>query len=116
MASSDASVGMTFFEEITTEDITANGSFVALGARFHEEAGLRTQTLNQMIQVKTSAPDIGVHWSGRTIARLLAEQLNEPTLFTENVQVQEQLSTQKVLKDAEVDLQEDQEAKAELGL
>tara|TARA_R110000803_G_scaffold94488_1_gene162149 strand:+ start:2623 stop:4359 length:1737 start_codon:yes stop_codon:yes gene_type:complete len=116
VASFDASVGMTFFEEITKEDITANGSFVALGARFHEEAGLRTQTLNQMIQVKTSAPDIGVHWSGRTIARLLAEQLNEPTLFTENVQVQEQLSTQKVLKDAEVDLQEDQEAKAELGL
>ena len=112
----DDELGVTLFRSITKEDITAKGKLVPIGARHFSEAARRTQTLNQMLQIKASLPDVGNHLSGKTIAKLLAEEVGEASLFSENVQITESLETQKAVADAQVDLEEDQMDKAEMGL
>jgi hypothetical protein len=71
--------GVFFFEEITKEDIKANGS-------------------------------------GKEFARILADELGEPTLFAENIAVSEQMQTEKMTIEAQVQLQEEQEIAVEKGL
>ena len=61
-------------------------------------------------------PDVGVHFSGLTIAKIIADEVKEPGLFGQNIQVDETLETQKIANDAAVDLEEDQQNKAEAGL
>jgi hypothetical protein len=54
--------------------------------------------------------------SGKEFARLLADELGEPALFGENVTVVEQMETQKVATEAQVDFEEDQQIAMEQGL
>jgi hypothetical protein len=68
------------------------------------------------MQIKASDPTVGVHMSGKLVAKLLAEELREDALYGENVLVFEQMATQKAQLDAEADMQEDLEVKAEQGL
>ena len=46
---------------------------------------------------------------------MLADELGEPALFGENVAVSEQLETQKVVTEAQVEYEADQEEKIEEG-
>jgi len=39
--------------------------------------------------------------SGKEFARILADELGEPTLFSENISISEQLETQTQLQEAE---------------
>ena len=109
-------LGVQIFRNITKEDITAKGKIVPQGARHFSERAKRVQTLSQLMQIKASDPTVAPHMSGKIIARILSEELNEPELYEENVAVFEQLETQKAAADAEADFQEDLEIKAEQGL
>jgi hypothetical protein len=108
--------GLPFFEEITKEDIKANGKIVPMGARHFAERAMRIQTLTQLFQIKASDPTIGVHLSGKEFARILTEELGEPALFSENISVKEQMDTQKVATEAQVQFEEQQQVMAEKGL
>lgn len=111
----DDETGAQIFQNITKEDITAKGKITPIGARHFAERATRIQNINQMIQLKQD-PSIGVHMSGKEIARLIAEELGEPRLFGENIAVQEQMETQKVAQDAEADMMEEMQVAAEEGL
>jgi len=108
--------GLFFFKEITKEDISANGKIVPIGARHFAERAQRLQNLTTMYQIKASDPTVAAHLSGKEFARILADELGEPALFSENVLVTEQMETQKVATDAQVEYEAEQETAIELGL
>ena len=108
--------GLFFFEEITKEDIKANGKIIPMGARHFAERAQRVQNITQLYQLKLSDPSIATHMSGKEFARILADELGEPTLFSENVAVTEQMQTQRIAMEAQVQFEEEQEIAAEKGL
>lgn len=108
--------GLYFFEEITKEDIQANGKIVPMGARHFAERANRIQNLTQLYQLKLADPSVATHLSGKEFARLLAEELGEARLFGENVMITEQLDTQRVATEAQVQFEEEQMIAAEQGL
>jgi hypothetical protein len=112
----DNGTGAVFFSEVSKEDITSKGTIVPYGARYFAESARRIQTLQQLVGLKANMPDVGVHFSGLTIAKIIADEVKEPGLFGQNIQVDETLETQKIANDAAVDLEEDQQIKAEAGL
>jgi hypothetical protein len=107
---------VTIFKDIKKEDITANGKIIPVGARHFAERARRVQNLTQLWQVKSSDPSVGVHLSGKEFAKILAEELGEPTLFGDNILIQEQLETTQQQQDAEVSNQESLMTDAQLGL
>ena len=108
--------GLFFFEQITKEDIMANGKIVPMGARHYAERANRVQNLTQLYQLKLSDPTMAAHLSGKEFARLMAEELGEPKLFSENVTITEQLETQRIATEAQVQFEEEQMVAAEKGL
>jgi len=108
--------GLYFFEQITKEDIMANGKIVPMGARHYAERANRVQNLTQLYQLKLSDPTMAAHLSGKEFARLMAEELGEPALFSENVTITEQLETQRMATEAEVQFEEEQQIAMEKGL
>jgi hypothetical protein len=104
--------GAYLFQEITKDDITANGKIVPVGARHFAETAKRVQQLQMVMQQKVQDPTIGVHLSGKRIAQLITRELGEESLFEENVAVAEQMETQ----EAEVQMQDEQQQAAEMGL
>jgi hypothetical protein len=108
--------GLPFFLEVTKEDIKANGKIIPIGARHFAERARRVQTLQQLFQIKVADPTIGVHLSGKEFARVLTEELGEPALFAENIGVTEQMNTQKIATEAQVQYEEEQQILAEKGL
>lgn len=112
----DAQTGFSLFQEITKDDITAKGKIVPVGARHFAERARRVQNLQQLYQLKLADPSVAAHMSGKEFARILAEELGEPTLFKDNVMVDEQFETQQKMQDAEVANQEDLMIKQELGV
>ena len=108
--------GLYFFTEITREDLKANGKIVPMGARHFAERAQRVQNLTQMYQLKLADPTVAAHLSGKEFARLMADELGEPALFSENISVTEQMETQKVALDAQVEFEAEQEEAAEQGM
>jgi hypothetical protein len=108
--------GVTFFEQITKEDIKGNGKIVPMGARHFAERANRVQSLTQLYQLKLSDPTMAAHLSGKEFARLLADELGEPALFSENVTVVEQMETQRIATEAQVQFEEEQQIAIEQGL
>jgi hypothetical protein len=108
--------GIAFFEQITKEDIKANGKIVPMGARHFAERANRVQSLTQLYQLKLSDPTMAAHLSGKEFARLLADELGEPALFAENITVIEQMETQKIATEAQVQFEEEQQIAIEKGL
>jgi len=112
----NSDTGLAFFQDISKEDIKGNGKIVPIGARHFAERARRIQTLTQLYQIKASDPTVAVHLSGKEFARVLTEELGEPSLFSENVAIKEQMDTQKVATEAEVQFEEQQQIMAEKGL
>lgn len=112
----DDETGVQLFQQITKEDIVAKGKLVPMGARHFAEKAKRMQTLQQIMQLKAGDPTVGAHVSGKMIAKIFSEELDERDLYGENISVFEQMETQKAALDAEADMQEDLEVKAEQGL
>jgi len=106
--------GVEIFQEITREDINGNGKIIPMGARHFQERAHRVQTLTQLMQVKQD-PSVAPHISGIEIARILSEELDEPAIFGENIAIKEQGETQTAMMDAQANVEEDLENKAELG-
>ncbi len=112
----DEDVGVMQFMNITREDITANGKIVPVGARHFAERARRVQNLIQMAAVKAQDPTVAPHLSGKELARIIASELGEPTLFGENITIIEQLETQRVAQEAEMINQEELMAAQEMGI
>lgn len=108
--------GLYFFTQITRDDIKANGKIVPMGARHFAERAQRVQNITQLYQIKASDPSVAAHLSGKEFARLLADELGEPAIFKENVSVTEQMETQKVAMEAQVEFEAEQEELAEQGM
>ena len=108
--------GLYFFTQITRDDLRSNGKIIPMGARHFAERAQRVQTLTTMFQIKASDPSVASHLSGKEFARLLADELGEPALFGENIAVAEQLETQRVVTDAQVEFEAEQEEMAEQGM
>ena len=108
--------GLFFFEQITREDIQANGKIIPIGARHFAERAQRVQNITTLYQIKASDPSVASHLSGKEFARILADELGEPALFGENIAVSEQLETQKVVTEAQVAYEEEQETLSQQGL
>ena len=112
----DEARGVSLFRDITRDDIVAKGKIVPVGARHFAERARRVQNLQQLYQIKLSDPAVAAHMSGKEFARILAEELGEPTLFSENVMVSEQLETQQAAQEAEMLNQEQLAIKEQMGM
>ena len=108
--------GYSVFKSITKADITADGKIVPIGARHFAERARRVQNISQLYQIKLADPSVATHMSGKEFARILADELGEPTLFSENVAVGEQLETQMQMQEAEVVNQERLMAAQQAGI
>ncbi len=112
----DDATGAVLFQNITKDDITAKGKIVPVGARHFAERARRVQNLTQLYQIKLSDPSVAAHMSGKEFARILADELGEPTLFSENIAVSEQLETQQQMQEAEAINQEQLMVAQEMGI
>jgi hypothetical protein len=112
----DDATGAVLFKAITKDDITAKGKIVPVGARHFAERARRVQNLTQLYQIKLSDPSVAAHMSGKEFARILADELGEPTLFSENIAVTEQLETQQQMQDAEAINQEQLMVAQDMGI
>ena len=112
----DEASGAEIFINIQKSDIIGNGKIIPMGARHFAERARRVQSLQQLWQIKMADPGVSAHMSGKEFARILAEELGEPSLFGENIAVTEQMETQKASMDREADLQEEMMVSAEMGL
>jgi AraC-like DNA-binding protein len=112
----DDATGAVLFKSITKDDITATGKIVPVGARHFAERARRVQNLTQLYQIKLSDPSVAAHMSGKEFARILADELGEPTLFSENIAVSEQLETQQQMQEAEAINQEQLMTAQEMGI
>lgn len=111
----DPDIGADAFVQVTKEDITSRGHIVPVGARHFAERAIRTQNLQNLVALMGN-PQIGAHISGKKIAEMMADLLNEPDLYGENVAIREQESTQIAAQDAEANVMEDAMIAAEEGL
>jgi hypothetical protein len=112
----DDATGAILFQTVTKDDITAEGKIIPVGARHFAERARRIQNLTQLYQIKLSDPSVAAHMSGKEFARILADELGEPTLFSENIQITEQLETQQQMQEAEAINQEQLMAAQEMGI
>lgn len=112
----DEASGATVFIDITKEDIVGNGKIVPMGARHFAERARRVQNLQQLWMLKQNDPSVAAHLSGKTFAKILAEELGEASLFGDNIAIQEQMETQMAAQDREADMMEQMQVAAETGL
>lgn len=112
----DDELGITIFETITKEDITAKGKIIPMGARHFAERAQRLQNLQQLWQIKSSDPSVGAHMSGKEFARILADELGEKNLFGENITVYETYETQKVAQEVQLLADEENAIAMEEGI
>jgi hypothetical protein len=103
----DDTLGVTVFETITKEDITATGKLIPMGARHFAERAQRVQNLQQLWQIKSADPTVAAHMSGKEFARIMSEELGEKALFGDNVAVYENYETQKVAQEIQVMAEEE---------
>jgi hypothetical protein len=101
---------------ITREDISGNGRIVPVGARHFAERARRVQNLTQLFQIKANDPSVSAHLSGKEFAKIVSDELGEPSLYGENIAVKEQIELQTFQQDAEVDATQKQQVKSDLGL
>ena len=112
----DESTGATIYTTITREDITANGKITPIGARHFAETARRVQELIQLWNIKMGDPTVGVHLSGKKLAELMSMELGEKDLFAENVGIFEQMETQQLMQEAQLQLEETDQTAEEMGL
>jgi hypothetical protein len=112
----DDELGISIFQTITKEDITAKGKIMPMGARHFAERAQRLQNLQQLWQIKSSDPTVAAHMSGKEFARILSEELGEKNLFSENIAVYENYETQKTAQEVQLMAEEENMIAAEQGI
>ena len=108
--------GEQVYISITKEDIVGNGKIVPIGARHFAERARRVQNLQQLWVLKQNDPGVAAHLSGKEFARIISEELGEPSLFGENIAVTEGMETQMAAQDKEADNMEMMQISADEGL
>lgn len=111
----DDDTGIAIFKDINREDITARGKLRPVGSRHFAERAVRLQNLQTLVQMKQD-PTIGVHMSGKEMARILSEELDEPKLFSDNIAVFEQQETAQLANETAVQSEEQEQVAIEEGL
>ena len=114
----DDALGVQIFENITKDDLTANGRVYPVGARhFAAKANL----LQNLTQLAGSAigqdPSINIHLSGKKMAQLIEEvlDLEKYGIYKENVRIFEQQETQNLINSAQRDVDANQAFANELS-
>ena len=100
--------------QISKSDLSSKGVIRPIGARNFAEKQRRAQELTTLIQIKQD-PSIGAHISGKTIAKMLAEEIGREELYQENIGMKEQMEMQMAAQDMEADMMEEMQLKAEMG-
>jgi hypothetical protein len=54
--------------------------------------------------------------SGKEFARILATELDEPNLFSDNIAIFEQQDTQRIMSEAEIQAEEEEQIAIEEGI
>ena len=111
----DEDTGMAIFQEISRDDITARGKLRPVGSRHFAEQSIRLQNLQSIVQMKQD-PSIGVHMSGKEMARVLTAELEEPDMFGDNIAIFEQQETARLANEAEVQAEEEEQIAIEEGI
>lgn len=111
----DTDIGAAGFLDVTKEDITSRGVIVPVGARHFAERATRVQNLQQLIGIMGN-PQVGAHISGKKVAEMLADMLNEPGLYGENIAIQESEKSQIANNDSEAAVMENLQVSQEEGL
>lgn len=111
----DADKAIFNFMDITREDITSTGRLVPFGARHLADKSRRVQEIVQL-QAAKQDPSVAPHISGKSIAKILAEEIGEPDIYGENVAVLEQMETAQMSQTAQVVSEETSEIAVESGL
>lgn len=111
----DTDIGAEAFLSVTKEDILSRGVITPVGARHFAERNTRIQNLNH-VQAVMGNPAVGAHISGKKIAQMMADLLNEPDLYGENIAIKEQEATQVANADSEANVMETLQVAAEEGL
>jgi hypothetical protein len=106
----DSDLGVQQFMLITKEDITAKGKLVPRGARHFASRATLIQNLNGMTgSAAYQDPSVKVHLSGKQIAKAIVEGLGlEPYgVYQENIAIEEQAETTRLLNAAEDQVMEE---------
>lgn len=103
----DTDIGVQQFLSITKEDLTAKGKLVPRGARHFAAKNTLVQNLTSLANSAIYAdPSVKVHMSGKQIAKLIVENLGlmDYGVYQENVGIEEQAATTRLLNSAEEDV------------
>lgn len=111
----DEGTGITIFDTVSREDITAQGKLRPVGSRHFAERAVRLQNLQNIVQLKQDL-SIGVHLSGKELARILATELEEDALFSEFISIFEQQEASRLVNETEVQAEEEEQIAIEEGL
>lgn len=103
----DEDFGTELFEEITKEDLMANGKLYPMGARHFAEQAKFIQELAQTMQVVQTIPTVAAHISGKAVAKALEENMGwlNYGIVKDNAQVMEAAETQRLMNQAAEDIQ-----------
>jgi hypothetical protein len=96
----DSDLNVSEFVTVTKDDITAQGKLYPIGGRHFEEQQRLLGNLQIYLQFKAD-PTVGVHLSGKQMAKTIAELFGDDEMFKDNVTVIEQMETQKLLNAAQ---------------
>lgn len=112
----DDDLGVQEFKTVTKKDITANGKIRPIGARHFAK---QAQDLQNLIGIMNSpiGQQIAPHTSGKELAKFVNDVtgLSGYSLFRPNVAIYEQQETQRVMNQAQSDLQAEQAANQEIN-
>ena len=108
--------GVVSFKTLSREDLKLSGRMRPVGSRHFAESALRVQNIQGLWQMRLNDPTIGAHTSGKKIAQIMAEELNEPEIFGENIGISEQMEIQKFSEEMQLSEQERQQVAVEEGL
>jgi hypothetical protein len=105
----DDDVGVIQFMQITKDDITASGKLRPIGARHFAAQATIVQNISNFYQSGVGQdPSVRAHISGKAVAKLFEEYLglSRFDLFQENIRIFEEVETQGLVQEAQMQLQE----------
>ena len=114
----DSEVEAVIFSTITKEDITADGLLRPVGAsQFAKKANILQNLVSLSNTPLMQDPSVNVHISGKKMAQLVEElsDLDQFSLYSENIRVIEQAETQRMIDNAQQRIQQAAATPSELS-
>lgn len=104
-------IDVAIFETITPEDLKANGKLQPIGASHFAKRAQLVQNLVQMLNSPIGMdPTINVHLSGKALAKAAEDilDLERFAIYGENIRIDEQMETQRLMQEGQEQLQVEQ--------